>query len=63
MTSKKKKQPVASSVRVSVTFSSDAYSTLEQIADQKKVSVAWVVRDATDAYIAAQSPLLSLKKN
>lgn len=37
----------------------DVYSTLEGIADSKKVSVAWVVREAVDKYIADQWPLLS----
>jgi len=34
------------SARASVSFSPDVYATLEQIAKEKKVSVAWVVRDA-----------------
>jgi metal-responsive CopG/Arc/MetJ family transcriptional regulator len=32
--------------RASITFPSDLYKTLEKIAQQKKVSFAWVVRDA-----------------
>ena len=44
--------------RISVTFAKDTYRTLEQIADQKKVSVAWVVRDAAAKYIEAKWPLL-----
>lgn len=40
-------------VRVSITFPVDLYETLEQIAKQKKVSLAWVVRDAAEKYIAA----------
>jgi len=43
--------------RASVTFPLDLYRTLEQIAKQKKVSVAWVVRDATEKYVADQWPL------
>jgi hypothetical protein len=31
---------------------------LEAIARSKKVSVAWVVRDATERYVAEQWPLL-----
>lgn len=44
--------------RVSVTFPSELYRTLEAIARNKKVSVAWVVRDAAEKYIADQWPLL-----
>ena len=44
----------ASALRASVSFPLDLYRTIEQIAKQKKVSVAWVVRDATEKYVAAQ---------
>ena len=37
-----------SSVRTTITFPSELYSTLEKIAEQKKVSLAWVVRDAVE---------------
>jgi hypothetical protein len=47
-----------SAPRASVTFPPDIYSTLELIAKQKKVSVAWVVRDAAEKYVADQWPLL-----
>ena len=43
-----------SAVRASITFPSDLYETLEQIAKRKKVSLAWVVRDAAEKYIAGQ---------
>jgi metal-responsive CopG/Arc/MetJ family transcriptional regulator len=59
----KGKKKADATVRVSVTFPAETYKSLEQIADQKKVSVAWVVRDAADGYIAAQWPLLPTKKN
>jgi len=39
-------------VRASITFPPDLYETLEEIAKQKKVSVAWVVRDAAEKYVA-----------
>jgi len=48
----------SSAPRASVTFPPDLYVTLEQIAKQKKVSVAWVVRDAAEKYVADQWPLL-----
>ena len=44
-------------VRASVTFPADLYSELERIAEEKKVSVAWVVRDAAEKYIDTQYPL------
>jgi C-5 cytosine-specific DNA methylase len=34
-------------VRATISFPSDVYETLEVIAKQKKVSLAWVVREAT----------------
>lgn len=47
-----------SAPRASVTFSPEVYRTLEQIAKQKKVSIAWVVREAAEKYVADQWPLL-----
>jgi metal-responsive CopG/Arc/MetJ family transcriptional regulator len=47
------------SMRTSVTLPSQVYSSLEIIAKQKKVSVAWVIRDATEKYIAEQWPLFA----
>jgi hypothetical protein len=46
-----------SSVRATISFPSDIYKTLEDIARQKKVSLAWVVREATEEYIANKWPL------
>ncbi|WP_097068059.1 ribbon-helix-helix domain-containing protein [Nitrosovibrio sp. Nv4] len=45
------------STRTSVSFPPQLYDTLELIAKEKKVSVAWVVRDATEKYVADQWPL------
>ena len=42
----------ASLVRASISFPPDLYGTLEDIAKQKKVSLAWVVRDAAEKYVA-----------
>lgn len=59
---KQKDSPVTdenlASVRASISFPPDIYQTLEQIASQKKVSLAWVVRDAAEQYIAEKWPLL-----
>jgi len=53
------KQPPLSKegTRASVTFPSEVYAELERIAENKKVSVAWVVRDAVEKYVEAQYPL------
>jgi len=40
-----------SQVRASISFPPDLYETLEQIAQQKKVSLAWVVREAAEKYV------------
>jgi predicted DNA-binding protein len=47
------------SVRASISFPSEVYETLEIIAKGKKVSLAWVVREATERYIADKWPLLA----
>ena len=45
--------------RASVTFPAALYAELERIAEEKKVSVAWVVRDAAEKYVAEQYPLFA----
>lgn len=42
-------------VRASISFPSDLYETLDAIAQQKKVSLAWVVRDAAERYVEGRS--------
>ena len=44
-------------VRASVTLRAEVYRTLEALAKQKKVSTAWVLRDAAEKYVADQWPL------
>jgi metal-responsive CopG/Arc/MetJ family transcriptional regulator len=39
-------------VRASISFPPDLYEMLEDLAKQKKVSLAWVVRDAAERYVA-----------
>jgi metal-responsive CopG/Arc/MetJ family transcriptional regulator len=39
-------------VRASISFPPALYETLEEIAKGKKVSLAWVVRDAAEKYVA-----------
>lgn len=43
--------------RASVSFPSQLYEVLQRIAEEKKVSVAWIVRDATEKYVNDQWPL------
>lgn len=38
-------------VRASISFPPALYETLEDIAKEKEVSLAWVVRDAADRYV------------
>ncbi len=45
-----------------MTFSKQAYQTLGELAKQKKVSVAWVIRDAAEKYIAEQWPLREARR-
>lgn len=45
--------------RASISFPAEVYKALEDIAKEKKVSVAWIVRDATEQYVARRWPLLS----
>lgn len=49
--------PKPKSARATVSFPPELYETLERIAAQKKVSVAWVIRDAAEKYVADQWPL------
>ena len=50
-----KKMKTQVSLRASVSFPPEIYRTLEQIAKQKKVSVAWIMRDAAEKYIAGDA--------
>ena len=47
--------------RASVSFPPELYATLERIAKEKKVSVAWVVREAAEKYVGDQWPLFTGK--
>ena len=44
-------------VRVTISFPPDMHGTLTQIAGDKKVSLAWVVREAVDTYLGEKWPL------
>jgi predicted transcriptional regulator len=43
--------------RASVSFPTETYKELERLAEAKKVSLAWVVREAAEKYVADQWPL------
>ena len=47
------------STRASVSFPVETYRELEKLAEAKKVSLAWVVREAAEKYVADQWPLFS----
>ena len=55
-----KEQPVELKLmRASASVPSDLYATLQALARKKKVSVAWIIRDALDRYVSEQWPLLT----
>lgn len=45
--------------RASVSFPPELYKTLEALAKKKKVSIAWVIRDAAEQYVTAEWPLFA----
>jgi predicted DNA-binding protein len=45
--------------RASITFPPEVYKTIEDLAKRKKVSIAWIVREAVAKYVADQWPLLA----
>ena len=46
-----KPQKKTSGIRASITFDPEHYSRIQQVAEEKRVSVAWVVRDAIVKYL------------
>jgi predicted DNA-binding protein len=59
---KKMKAQSTAQVRATISFPPDVYETLEVIAKQKKVSLAWVVREATEQYLVDKWPLFGGSK-
>lgn len=45
---------MASTRRASISFPSPLYCELEVLAQQKRVSLAWIVREAAERYVAGQ---------
>ena len=50
------------SVRISVTFSPEDYAELQRLAERKRVSLAWVVRDAVERCLEEEMPLFLKSK-
>lgn len=48
--------------RASVSFPKPVYEELEKIAEAKKVSVAWVVREAAEKYLAEKWPAIESER-
>lgn len=48
--------------RLSVSLPHELHRELERIARDKKVSLAWVMREAAEKYVADQWPLLAKTK-
>jgi predicted DNA-binding protein len=61
MAAKRGRKPTGkpSATRASASLPPELYATLQDIAKQKKVSVAWVIRDAVEKYIEEQWPLFA----
>ena len=45
--------------RVSISFAAAEYDEIKKIAKDKRVSTAWVVRDAVTSYLDARTPLFA----
>jgi predicted transcriptional regulator len=56
-------KPKANGVtRVSVSLPVEHHEAMSRLADQKKVSLAWVIRDAVEKYLAADTPLFDARQ-
>lgn len=51
----KPRRSSAETMRASVSFPAEVYTELERIALAKKVSLAWVVRDAAERYVVEEA--------
>ena len=55
--------PPPKAPRQSVTFAPEIYAELERLSKQKKVSIAWVVREAAEEYVANQNSRFAVRRN
>jgi len=53
----KVKAQSGAAVRATISFPSELYESLGEIAKQNKVSLAWVVREAAEYYLGEKWPL------
>jgi predicted transcriptional regulator len=57
MAKKAMRQNKSETVRASASVPKDDYVELQRIAEQKRVSVSWVICDAIDRYLTNEQPL------
>lgn len=56
-----KSRPSRRPTRMTISLSRDQKKELQRLADAKKVSLAWIIRDAIDRYLFEDAPLLYKK--
>lgn len=59
---KRAKRKTDGMVRASSSYPRELYRMLEAIAGEKKVSIAWVMRDAAQRYVDERWPLFAKKE-
>jgi len=52
-------QPQGGGNRLSVTLTPEQRDAIRRVARENQVSTAWVIRQAVDRYLAAQTPLFA----
>jgi hypothetical protein len=57
MKKRAKSRKSTAKTRVSITVPAEHYAELQRIAGRKRVSLAWVVREALDKYLVSDTPL------
>ncbi len=48
--------------RMSITLPAEHHEALARMAEQRKVSLAWIVRDAVERYLASETPLFDIER-
>jgi len=49
--------------RISVSLTDEQYNHMVRIAEEKRVSLAWVIRDTIDKLIVSETPLFNGQNN
>lgn len=57
------KGATGSVIRVSVSFDSADFAEVKAIAEEKRVSASWVIRDAVISYLNARAPLFARERS